>query len=243
MSPTHSVHSDKGYRLSFGFKNTQCTYRGRDPLKLGCFNCGYYAGTEFKRSSKEQLVSQVKNALSVGWSGHKIFEAIEILSDGSFLSDKQFKDDIKAEIFGYFGQMTYIRRILVESEPEHIWIDDDVPNLLDFLNKNQILEIGVGLETSDDFIRKACINKGFGKYEFEEALAYLSNLPHEYKSRCHIVVYLLVKPAFLTPNEYIDDILNTIRYLSAMEKQYDINIIPKIEPAAISNGTLLSLIK
>lgn len=243
VNPTHSEYHDDGYRLCFGFKNTPCTYRGSDPLKIGCFNCGFYAGTDFKKASKDEILSQVRYAFRYGWSDKSKFDAIEILSDGSFLCDDEINSKIKIELFKNFGKMHYINRILVESTPEHIFSDNkEVLNLISLLNEKQVLEIGVGLETSDDFIRKVCINKGFSSFDFEKALSYLSTLPQDYKKRCKVVAYLLVKPAFLTPEEYINDIVNTIRYLAKIEKAYGISVIPKLEPAAISNGTILSLL-
>ncbi len=243
ISTTQSEKTLEGYRLCLGFKNTPCSYRSLDPLKIGCFNCGFYAGTNFKKATREEIINQVKYALMIAWANKQNFDVIELLSDGSFLSDAEINDEIKVELFRYFSKMPYVSRILVESTPEHIWTEaKEVPNLLEMLSNHQTLEIGIGFETSDDFIRKACINKGFSKYEFEEALSKISDLPTRLRGRCRIVAYLLVKPAFLTATEYINDCVNTIRYLSKIEKKYNISIIPKLEPAAISNGTILSLL-
>ncbi len=243
VSTTHSEKVDTAFRLCFGFKNTPCTYRGTDPLSIGCFNCGFYAGTDFKKANREEILSQVRYALSHGWSGRNQFDAIEILSDGSFLCDREVNDEIKAELFHYFSRMPYISRVLVESTPEHIWTEtEEVPNLIGLLNESQTLEIGIGLETADDFIRKACINKGFSRYDFEEALSRLSDLPLHQKNRCRVVSYILIKPAFLSNQEYIEDVVHTMHYLARMERTYGVSIVPKLEPAAVANGTILSLL-
>lgn len=45
LSPTSIPQgSDTGTRLIVGFSNDGCGYRRTDPLRLGCFDCGFYAG-------------------------------------------------------------------------------------------------------------------------------------------------------------------------------------------------------
>jgi uncharacterized Fe-S cluster-containing MiaB family protein len=57
-----------------------------------------------------------------------------------------------------------------------------------------------------------------------------------------IVTYLLVKPAFITDKESINDIIHSIHFLRLLSETYGIQITPKLEPAAIVDGTILSLL-
>jgi len=239
-----STKSEAGYRLIIGFRNCTCNYRNTEPLNLGCFNCGYYAGAgPMKRASSAQLIEQLRSAFHYGFKTKRHFDVIEFLCDGSFFNDYEFSDRGKDKIFEYIAKMPYIKRVLVESTPEHIYSQtSEIPERLRKLRKDQILEIGIGLETSDDFIRKVCINKGFMKIHFERAIETVARFNKEFDNRCCIVAYLLIKPAFLKPFEIIKDTLKTIKYLNNLSIKYNVEIIPKLEPAAISDGTILSLL-
>ena len=110
------------------------------------------------------------------------------------------------------------------------------------MREDQELEIGIGLETADDFIRKICLNKGFSRTEFEAAVNHIGSLPPEKSKRISVTAYILVKPPWLTEAEAINDVIETIEYLSDLSSVSGISIIPKLEPAVISQGTLLSLL-
>jgi radical SAM enzyme (TIGR01210 family) len=63
----------------------------------------------------------------------------------------------------------------------------------------------MGLETTDDFIRQKCIDKGFTYADFTSAAA---------KARaagCGVKAYLLLKPLFLTEKEAVTDMNKSIR--------------------------------
>lgn len=243
VSPTDS---NAGYRLIIGFRNHTCDYRKTEPLGIGCFNCGYYAGAgkSHQPSSIPELTSQLKNGLKYAFfESNKKFDAIEFLNDGSFLDDEEFKDNVKDRIFDYLSKMQYIKRVLVESRPEHVYSQSpEIPDILDNLRDDQNLEVGIGLETKDDFIRSACIHKGFKLIHFERAVETIARINKEYNNRCSVVAYILIKPAFLKTGEVITDVMKTLRYLNRLSSDSDVMIIPKLEPAAISDGTLLSLL-
>jgi len=236
--------SEKGYRLIIGFRNKTCTYRLQDPLKIGCFNCGYYAGTgEVRPASISEIMQQFLYGFQDGFNYREQFDVIEFLGDGSFLNDAELSDKAKDKIFSLLAQIPYIKRVLVESTPEHVTSQrNEIEFRLQKLRSDQQLEIGIGLETIDNFIRKACINKGFDLESFNNAVKRISEVNSKYEGRCSIVVYILVKPAFLTTSEAIEDVINTLRYLSDLSNKYHVSIIPKLEPAVIPDGTILSLL-
>nr|VFJ50180.1 MAG: radical SAM enzyme, TIGR01210 family [Candidatus Kentron sp. FW] len=100
----------------------------------------------------------------------------------------------------------------------------------------------MNFESSDEFIREVCINKGFTNEEFEQAISVISSLDESCWNHVSVVAYLLVKPTFLTQRESIEDIIFSLKYLKFLEDKYRVRIAPKLEPAAIVNGTLLSLL-
>ncbi|MDP8240664.1 MAG: hypothetical protein P9X24_16370 [Candidatus Hatepunaea meridiana] len=234
-------NNENSYRLCIGFRNIGCKYRDHEPMGLGCLNCGYYASTAFKDVNTETIIKQFKDGLKSGYKAGTVFNSIEFLNDGSFLNDDEFSKATKDALMRTVSEIPRIKRILVESKVEYV-DREGVAYLLNLLRSDQILEIGIGFESADNFIRNTIINKGFSKKDFENSINTLASLSAEYKNRLGIVVYLLVKPAFLSQKESIDDIILSLNYLASIEKKYQIKIIPKLEPAAIVNGTILSML-
>jgi len=236
--------SEVGSRLIVGFRNHTCRYRQDDPLQLGCFNCGFYAGVRTVAGvTPEELQDQLRESLHAGFRSGRPFDVLEFLSDGSFLNDAEFDTRSRAAVLECVPRLPYVRRLLIESVPAHVSAGPNVlTTILRTLRPDQDLEIGIGLETADDFIRKACINKGFLWDEFEGAVATIAGLPDRDRRRCAIVAYLLVKPALLSSAEAVDDVVATLERLEQIARAYRVKIVPKLEPAAISDGTMLSLL-
>jgi len=232
--------NENSYRLCLGFKNIGCAYRDKDEKGLGCLNCGYYANTAFKEVDSLTLIHQFNAAILTGKETNTKFNSIEFLNDGSFFNADEINIELQFKLFHLISQMPEIIRVLVETRPEFIDMEN-VKKLLNILRDDQIFEIGMGLESADDFIREICINKGYSKLDFENAIKTLSNIKSVNKG-ISIVTYLLVKPAFLTDKECIDDIIFSINYLHELSIKYGVKITPKLEPAAIVDGTILSML-
>nr|VFK11881.1 MAG: radical SAM enzyme, TIGR01210 family [Candidatus Kentron sp. LPFa] len=242
ISPGPAMRNgDNNYRLCIGFRNIGCKYREQDRMGLGCLNCGYYAGTAFRDVDTHTIEKQFVNGLRQTSRETVRFNAVEFLSDGSFLNPDELGRDTQVALFGLLSRMPRIKRILVESRPEYVE-KGGLLFLLGLLRQDQWLEVGIGFESSDEFIREVCINKGFSNEEFERSIAVISSLGEPWRERVSVVAYLLVKPAFLTQKESIEDIVASLKYLRKLEEKYRVRIAPKLEPAAIVNGTLLSLL-
>ncbi len=242
-SKVSKTHSALGYRLIVGFKTTPCQYRNEDRYSIGCFNCGYFSGSGLKKANDSQIFEQFQYGIEKNAYRANEYDVIEFLSDGSFLDDRQISPVARKKLFIHIRKMTQIKRVLIESTPEHVC--EKLPEIeifLEFLRCDQELEIGIGLETSDDFIRKYCINKGFKLSEYEMALESLGKVALSHNNRLRTVSYLLIKPAFLSDNEAVKDIVSTLVYLADVSERKNIEIIPKLEPAAIASGTLLAFL-
>ena len=57
-----------------------------------------------------------------------------------------------------------------------------------------------------------------------------------------MVAYLLLKPPFLTEFESIEDLARSLRFLKKLKDETGFVIVPKIEPAAVTSGTVLSIL-
>ena len=227
--------SDTGYRFVVGFRNIGCKYWQDNPFSIGCYCCGYCAsvvpGIE---PSLDELERQFEKAMSSALAKNVEFDVVEFLSDGSFLNPEECPPEFRLHLFRKLATLKYIRRILIESRPEYVTADS-IRDLLKELPAGVTLEIGMGLESADEFIRSACLNKGFAKKDFEAAVSSLA----AFGERVRGVVYMIVKPPFLTEREAIEDIMNTVGYLAELADRKGIQLIPKLEPAAVARGTML----
>lgn len=235
IAPTRS---DTGHRFVMGFRNLGCAYWRDDPFHLGCSCCGFCSGVvPDVEPTRQDLEAQFANALADALDTGVHFDVVEFLNDGSFLNDDEFAPAFRQHLFRTIAALPYVRRVLIETRPEYI-TEDKVLAVLGELRDGQRLEVAIGLETADEFIRAACHRKGFGREDFEAAARCLSSVGE----RVGILVYSLVKPAFLSEAEAIEDQVSTARYLAELSARYGCTIAMKLEPAVVAKGTLLDFL-
>jgi radical SAM enzyme (TIGR01210 family) len=224
--------------LVLGFRDQNCSYRKNDRLKLGCLNCGFYTDTEkYSGATANSVRKQLQTATQFGNESGVEYDVLEFLSDGSFLEDLSVsaRDEILIEI----SKLNYIHRILIETRPSGVIRNKKyISKMLKEMGEEKNLEIAVGFETADEFIREVCINKGFFRDEFEESIQIISEIQNETGKKISVIAYILIKPVFLTTKESIEDSIHTIEYLNLLMEKTGINIIPKFEPSTIPEGTI-----
>ncbi len=174
--------------------------------------CGYkrdaYPATE------KELIEQVDYALS------KPTPVVKIFTSGSFFDEREVSPKVREYIIKKVEDLG-VEKLIVESRPEFI----TEKRLMDFKGIN--LEVGIGLETANDFIREYCINKGFGFKDFERA----SKLLKSYGFR--VKAYLLLKPPFLSEREAIEDVI------TSTEKIKDLVDVVSINPTNVQKDTFV----
>jgi radical SAM enzyme (TIGR01210 family) len=233
-----TAHSLKGHRLSMGLRTAGCAYWLRSPDRTGCLVCGYCAGSLLGTSpTKQQILDQVEAGLTFAAKSRVDVDVVEFLNDGSFLNEDEITSDCAHEIFVMLANIEWVKRVLIETRPEHFQADR-IGDLVDLLRDDQTLEVAFGVETDDEFVREACIRKGYGIRQFEGVLHKLAR----HRDRCRAVVYTLVKPPFLTEAEAIEDTVRTIKYASRISKATGVSVVPKLEPAVIPEATLLDIL-
>jgi len=119
-------------------------------------------------------------------------------------------------------------KISVESRPEYVTDD----RLLDVKNaiESKTFEVGIGLETANDFVREHALNKGFSLKDYIIAADILK------KNNCKLKTYVLVKPPFLTEKESIKDSIETV------DKIKEITDIISLNPTNVQRKTLVEFL-
>jgi len=158
--------------------------------KNGCLMCNYIA--DAYPSTCDELVNQIEFAIS-----NKNFQILKIFTSGSFFDTKEVPEGFREYVYSKAYELG-IKKLIVESRPEFI-----TSKIVDELSALKFeVEVGIGLETANDFVREYCINKGFKFKDFERAARLL-------KGKARVKAYLLLKPPFLSEREAIEDAINS----------------------------------
>jgi radical SAM enzyme (TIGR01210 family) len=174
------------------FKTRGCSWS----LNSGCTMCGYFNDSNLEKVSDEDLLSQFDKAMEL-YSGEKI---VKIFTSGSFLDDTEIPSLVRKKILKRLTENT--DKISVESRPEYV-TDKKLNNIRDII-ESKTFEIGIGLETANDFVREHAINKGFTFNDYKKAAMIIE------KNNFKLKTYVLVKPPFITEKESINDCIETV---------------------------------
>ena len=174
------------------FRTRGCSWA----LKSGCSMCGYFNDSMWEKISDKDLLKQFDAAMQ-GYNGEKF---VKIFTSGSFLDDHEIPQSIQKKIL--IKLLETADKVSVESRPEYV-----TSKKLSETKKivgTKTFEVGIGLETTNDYVREHSINKGFSFNDYKKAAEALK----KHKFNCK--TYVLIKPPFLTEKEAIEDCKNTV---------------------------------
>ena len=194
----------------------------------GCSMCGHFVGTtRGKKIDSKDYVEQFKKIVSeIDFTETPM---LCVYNAGSFLNDNEMPDDARVEIYKIINTIDKVKRVIFESRPEYI-TEEKINELKEYI-KDKEIEIGMGIETSNEFIRDICLNKGFKVDEFKRALKLLK------ENSIFSLGYILLKPPFINDKFAIEDSVNSIKW--AFDNGID---IISLEPVSIQENTLISIL-
>ncbi len=192
------------------FRTTGCSWNRAS----GCTMCGYYTDTNPDITQKD-LTDQFQE-LSDKYSGEEI---VKIYTSGSFFDEDEIPQEFALKVLNFLDA----EKVVVETRPQFI-TEDRLQRCSSEVKK---LELAIGLESSNNFVLKNCINKGF---RLEN---YLEKRDLIFENQSLLRTYLLLKPPFLTEKEAMKDLKDSILRVS-----HPGNII-SINPVNIQRGSLL----
>lgn len=169
--------------------------------KVGCIMCGYNLESD-SRITQENLVNQIRHVREkveekVRSKRPKI---IKIFTSGSFFDPSELSEEVRSEVYSFVEELG-AGKLIVESRPEFVRAAEEA------LKRDFRLEVGIGLETGDDFVRNKIIQKGFTFDQFRKASEFLK------EKGIGVKAYLLLKPPFLSEGEAIEDAINSSKLL------------------------------
>jgi radical SAM enzyme (TIGR01210 family) len=144
------------------------------------------------------------------------FDMIKIFTSGSFFDP----EEVPPEVLEYAGGVFRGKIVIAETRAEYVQ-RDSVKGFLDAVNDGtheMPLYIAMGLETTDDFIREKCIDKGLTFDEYKGAAGEVR------AAGAGVKTYLMMKPLFLTEKEAIDDMKKSLRECSEYSDIISMNL-------------------
>lgn len=195
------IGSSKGTALSVVLATVGCSHARGD--LGGCTMCSYLLDGTEKAPSDDQLKMQFDNAMSK-ISGGSAPLSVKMYTSGSFLDTQEVSLQARHMILSTIANDSRVSEVVVESRPEYV-VDSAMSELRDTLGERRV-EIGIGLESSDDVVRSLCVNKGFNLSDFNRAVDTARRFD------IGIRAYVLLKPPFLTEKMALEDAKKTISY-------------------------------
>lgn len=157
----------------------------------------------------QSLLHQVAHVLTRS-PDEPAYEVLALYNDGSFFAPREIPRDAQLVIAEYVARAG-VRRLVVESLPQFITPAVLTP-FVDALRGVE-LEVGIGLQSSDDLVRETLVNTRISRTAFERALSTMKELG------VHPKIYLMVKPPFLTDGEAITDVVASVEYVGSLGVQ------------------------
>jgi radical SAM enzyme (TIGR01210 family) len=182
----------------------------------GCTMCGYLNDCVSTNIpiQPEDIVYQFRSV--VDKFKNTQFNIVKIFTSGSFLDDAEVPPEVQENILKICNN-SGVENVIFESRPEFV-TSEKLEELSTFFPGR--IQVAIGLETTNDIVRNHAINKGFQFEDYCNAIQIIKDLDILVKT------YLLLKPPFLTEQDSITDVLQSIRELRDKELTDCISINP-----------------
>ena len=167
----------------------------------GCVMCGYQLAASLNRDPTDQdLINQTK------YTTKKVpaqqYPLITFNAAGSFLDPKEINDKVRPKLLQLLKDAGY-REFNFECRPEFLLNERRVAQLKEYFD---VVSVGIGLESSNDFIRNECLNKGTQIDTYLKAANILRRYGIAYDA------YIQLGKPYLTVREDIEDAVKTAMF-------------------------------
>jgi radical SAM enzyme (TIGR01210 family) len=173
-----------------------------------CTMCSFWQ--ESADVTQADILTQLEHALRNSPDEEII---LKIFTSGSFLDEREISNETRKEIAAMVNERSEIRKLIVETRPEFV-SEAKIEDLQGVEN----LELAIGLETIDDFIRLKYIKKGFSFDDYKNAAKIALDCGATIKT------YLLLKPPFVSEKKAIEDVIKSAEFVSEHSSTISLNL-------------------
>lgn len=197
-------------RIMVVLRATGCEHYG---TSQGCAPCAHFDGTSAEPIKSFEYMMQWKSVMDGSAIDPEFREGFDmngfpivcIYNLGSFVNPKEIPQKAQAAIFRSIGKrLPGVKKVIIESRAEYL-TDANLAPIRD--NYGGLVEVGVGLESSNDIIRELCHHKNMPDLAvFENGIRTLK------RNGMRALTYVNQKPPFLTEGEAVEDAIRTSVY-------------------------------
>jgi len=173
----------------------------------GCYMCGYNEKASDGSTTGSDILAQFEKA----WESYDNHSIVKVYTSGSFTDESEIPSAVREEILRRVELSG--AKMLFESRPEHI----NAESMRECVGLCPDLEVAIGLESSNDRILGKSIHKGFTFKDYERAAKIALSV------RATVRTYLLLKPPYLTEEEAIDDVIQSVSKASPYSRVITVN--------------------
>ncbi|MEA2075546.1 MAG: archaeosine biosynthesis radical SAM protein RaSEA [Euryarchaeota archaeon] len=175
-----------------------------------CTMCGFWQESADADVTQADILAQLEHSLRNSSEEEFI---LKIFTSGSFLDEREIAGETRREIAEMVRKREGIRKFIVETRPEYVSADK-----IEDLNGVENLELAIGLETANDFIRLNYIKKGFAFDDYRKAEKIVTGCGATVKT------YLLLKPPFVSEKKAIEDVIKSAELVSDYSSTISLNL-------------------
>lgn len=224
--------SDEGLILFIVFYSQACRWSR-------CIGCNLPSKASSKHISYKALIAQIDyvfGAPEVNRQRENIRKVI-VSNNGSILDEETFSSTALMHLLAKLNlNLPNLAILSIETRVEYVDFAE-----LEFISRALTegdtptqLEIAIGFEAFDDYIRNRIFNKGLSLKTFEDFVGKIAS--YGYRLKC----YFMQKPVpGMTDAKAVFDIQNAIDYLSQTATHSGIGINMHLNPTYVATGTIL----
>lgn len=200
----------------------------------GCSMCSHFNGTDRNSNiTTEDYMKQwdsVVNGESLEQKNTKFnlndYPVVCVYNLGSLLNEKEISNKAVEYIFKSLNNFKKIEKVIIESRAEYV--TEEALNNIKNVYHNGIVEVGIGVESTNNIIREICHHKGLEDLNIVKTA--INNL---HKNNFKALAYINFKPIFLTESEAIEDAIKTA--IDCFKMGFD---AVSIEPTSLQDYSL-----
>ncbi len=152
---------------------------------------------------------------------------LTLFHNGNWFADREVSPDWRAAVYTYLRRATPVRELVIESLPQYL-TPQRLAHARTFLGPDIKLTVAIGLQSSSQLVRELCIASTCLEDTFADAVKRLQAQGDDAQ------VFLMFKPPFLSVEESIWDLRESIRYCQTL------GLTPTVCPMRIAANTVVA---
>ncbi len=199
-----------------------------------CSFCNLPEASHDEPLSVEQIERQIDWVFDKYANNLDKFRQLSVGNEGSILDRQRFpKDAMEYLLQNASEKLPYLEVLSLETRPEYI-NREKIIETLQMTNAKKI-DVTVGFESQDDYIREVILKKNMKKNIFEKKVKLLGELG------IRLTSYVLLKPSpTMSEEDGIEEAKATIEYLYKICQKYNTEIIIYLNPVYVAKGSALA---